>query len=918
MNNNNEIIIEIAERIEQHRNGELKMNARNNAVGMANVYYFDSERCFWLTNNPNNRGISFGKDSFGNPVIISSGKTTYEKDGQPIFKNTRIGELIIRYSKGTFDVKTPTGIQKLTIYNNAFYIPERPPLLAKDITINVNESKPRYYNSLFEIISKINELDKAIIEAERLKKEEEERIEKEKIKDTKRRDEIIEKLDLAKERKEEALKKMQSFIRKSAELRYQPILDPWQEEIKRSFLFNGTIAIDGGPGTGKTTSLIQRMKFLTDATAIEDYLPNLTQKQKELLYDSNNWIFYSPSELLKQFLKNNMTREGLLANDETVKVWEEQKRTLLKKYKLINSETQNPFLVLRKFADEPFLPHDGKKLLQIINAFEKFYLNYQNEKLTKLTAIEVSNFKWKNEGTSIKNYITRQEKAFNLEGLIRLYFNIEDNFSEEIKAFSRKFNELLTKSAASLIVQLEKTPKATENLEILFNKWKEESQQVEEEELDIDEEVEQEYEQNEEENDFDNLLLRKLKSLIRKSALISFDKNQKLAKRDKELNEIVSEFLDIKKLPDFNEIGQLAFFTKYFERVTKGIRANLISEIPALYKSFRKNALKNNNLPLNKKVLQNIVEKEKEKNKRIHPEEQSLLIYFINKLIKSSYSVSKNKSISITHPYFEAFREVSKPVIGIDEATDFHLVDLICMHSLGHLEISSVTYSGDLMQRMTTTGIRNWNELKSFIPKFNVKELLISYRQSPTLIEIAQHLYHTATSKEADYISYMDFDDKEPKPLLFINDVEEESIEWIAKRILEIYNAYGNSIPSIAVFLPEEGQLQSFSQKLGNIDELADVDIKVMACNNGQVLGEENTVRVFSLDYIKGLEFEAVFFHNIDEVVNNSSADLMFKNLYVGLSRASFYLGITSKSEIEEISKLPNILDGRKNNWKII
>ena len=918
MNNNNEIVIEIAEKIEQHRNGEWRMNARNNAVGIANVYYFNSERCFWLMNNPNNRGISFGKDSFGNPVIISSGKTTYEKDGQPIFKNTKIGELIIRYSKGTFEVKTPTGIHKLTIYNNAFYIPERPPLLAKDITINVNEPKPRYYNSLFEIISKIDELDKAIIEAERLKKEEEERIEKEKIKDTKRRDEIIEKLDLAKERKEEALKKMQSFIRKSAELRYQPILDPWQEEIKRSFLFNGTIAIDGGPGTGKTTSLIQRMKFLTDATAIEDYLPNLTQKQKELLYDSNNWIFYSPSELLKQFLKNNMTREGLLANDETVKVWEEQKRTLLKKYKLINSETQNPFLVLRKFADEPFLPHDGKKLLQIINAFEKFYLNYQNEKLTKLTAIDVSNFKWKNEGTSIKNYITRQEKAFNLEGLIRLYFNIEDNFSEEIKTFSRKFNELLTKSAASLIVQLEKTPIAIENLEILFNKWKEESQHAEEEELDIDEELEQENEQNEEENDFDDLLLRKLKSLLRKSALISFDKNQKLAKRDKELNEIVSEFLDIKKLPDFNEIGQLAFFTKFFERVTKGIRANLISEIPALYKSFRKNALKNNNLPLNKKVLQNIVEKEKEKNKRIHPEEQSLLLYFINKFIKSSYSVSKNKSNSITHPYFEAFREVSKPVIGIDEATDFHLVDLLCMYSLGHLEISSITYSGDLMQRITTTGIRNWNELKSFIPKFNVKELLISYRQSPTLIEIAQHLYHTATSKEAEYISYMDSDDKEPKPLLYINDMEEESIEWMSKRILEIYNAYGNSIPSIAVFLPEESQLQSFSQKLGNINELADVDIKVMACNNGQVLGEENTVRVFSLDYIKGLEFEAVFFHNIDEIVNSSSADLMFKNLYVGLSRASFYLGITSKSEIEEISKLPNILDGRKNNWKIM
>src|SRR5690606_16376878 len=126
--------------------------------------------------------------------------------------------------------------------------------------------------------------------------------------------------------------------------------------------------------------------------------------------------------------------------------------------------------------------------------------------------------------------------------------------------------------------------------------------------------------------------------------------------------------------------------------------------------------------------------------------------------------------------------------------------------------------------------------------------------QSPTLLDIAQHLYRTATGQEAEYISYMDRDKNEPKPLLYTNDDEEETIEWIANRILEIYRAYGNSIPSIAIFLPKENDILSFAERLGNIDVVADVDIKVMACNNGQVLGEENTVRVFSLEYIKGLE----------------------------------------------------------------
>ena len=81
---------------------------------------------------------------------------------------------------------------------------------------------------------------------------------------------------------------------------------------------------------------------------------------------------------------------------------------------------------------------------------------------------------------------------------------------------------------------------------------------------------------------------------------------------------------------------------------------------------------------------------------------------------------------------------------------------------------------------------------------------------------------------------------------------------------------------------------------------MSDVGFLVKACRNGEVLGDKNTVRIFSIDKIKGLEFEAVFFHNLDELQNqNLSNDLLLKYLYVGLSRATFYLGLTVSEDLE-------------------
>jgi hypothetical protein len=81
---------------------------------------------------------------------------------------------------------------------------------------------------------------------------------------------------------------------------------------------------------------------------------------------------------------------------------------------------------------------------------------------------------------------------------------------------------------------------------------------------------------------------------------------------------------------------------------------------------------------------------------------------------------------------------------------------------------------------------------------------------------------------------------------------------------------------------------------LGKNSLLANSLLVVEACKDGKYIGSNSAIRVFSIDKIKGLEFEAVFFHNLDSLQDlDIDEQLLAKYLYVGLSRATFYLGVT-------------------------
>jgi superfamily I DNA/RNA helicase len=156
-------------------------------------------------------------------------------------------------------------------------------------------------------------------------------------------------------------------------------------------------------------------------------------------------------------------------------------------------------------------------------------------------------------------------------------------------------------------------------------------------------------------------------------------------------------------------------------------------------------------------------------------------------------------------------------------------------------------------------------------------------------------------------------DESCPNPLLLESDDEEEKAEWIAKRVLEVKQKYG-FVPSIAVFVADKQDAAELEVLLKDDGRLENNGIDVKDCSSGDNLSAQDMLRIFPLDKVKGMEFEVVFFHNIDKVDQN---DLIDRYLYVGLSRATFYMAVTSNPIKDE--KLEDLSEQfkKEGKWKV-
>jgi DNA helicase IV len=186
-------------------------------------------------------------------------------------------------------------------------------------------------------------------------------------------------------------------------------------------------------------------------------------------------------------------------------------------------------------------------------------------------------------------------------------------------------------------------------------------------------------------------------------------------------------------------------------------------------------------------------------------------------------------------------------------------------------------------------GSRTLNDLRWVYPDFDVRPIRVTYRHSRQLNELASKLASFSGQEAPIPELPPDVNSEGVDPVLAKGVAGSELIDWLAERMIEI-ERFTQKLPSIAVLVNDETEVHPIAEELTTA--LSGQNIQVVACPGGQVIGQENDVRVFDVQHIKGVEFEAVFFVGVDNLAKRKP-DIFDKFLYVGVTRAATYLGIT-------------------------
>lgn len=668
-------------------------------------------------------------------------------------------------------------------------------------------------------------------------------------------------------------------------LRDQPILDRYQDEIFRLPL-DARLLILGAPGTGKTTTLIRRLGQKLDAASLGEAEQSLVESASEIQQTphSESWMMFTPTDLLKQFLKEAFARERVPASDLRIKTWQEYRRDL----------ARNTFKILRTAkGGGTFVEKEGIQNLspeamnRPIHWFNDFHV-WQRAKFVQdlgeaARVLACSQSPEAREiGQRLAAILTRAD-----------HDTLPDVF-EELSAEIPRIKDFIAtlkagsdaKIKAALNLQLNRSSTFLDELVRVIDELQPaEAEAMDEDQDDVD--IEDDEELVETRTDRAGALNAYIQAVRADARAAASNRTLNRTSR----NAKVMQWLSSRSLaePERIEVGislQLQSGARHFVNPVK----RHIDGIPRRYRAFRRL----------RQTQDTWYVRERFEGRVIHPLEMDIVLLSVLRTTRDLLGRSDirrkidDPPWSMLKPVLEQYRNQ----IFVDEATDFSPIQLACMAALGHPTLRSFFACGDFNQRLTAWGSQSVDDLKWIFPDLDVREVTITYRHSKQLNELARAIIHAVGGADQTVAlpPFVDNEGVAPALLESANEMP-RVVQWLANRIREIERFVGR-LPSIAIFVNSEAEVGPMADALR--DALAEDNVQVMACRDGQAVGQDTSVRVFHVQHIKGLEFEAVFFITVDQLAG-LYPDLFEKYLYVGATRAATYLGLTCEGALPAV-----------------
>ena len=659
---------------------------------------------------------------------------------------------------------------------------------------------------------------------------------------------------------------VQARIVEGFSLRDKPILDEIQDELFRLPIAS-QIILTGAPGTGKTTTLIKRLAQKTSPEFIEEELDGITDEQKTVLFDRDkSWILFSPSDLLKEYLKESLSKEGFPANNNSVVTWDNVRRTLARDVlKILKSGNQG------HFTQKDLALLCARSSAETTEYAEEFFAFFQSrirndaeEEIDAISQIE-SSLIWKEP-----IYISLAKRCEPFIGEIKKQRDSKRSNLELFESLTRvkedkdKIEHSLTTVIKELKDALTDSTQSSAKLKGLIGqiKWK-----------------------------------------------LQEDAKGTFASLLDELAKFSEEAIESKVKGAMDALSVLRKRLQEIKWVFEGY-VKRIEAVPQIYQEFRQLLLREKNQSYLNRDYENEI-----KQTRISTAEVDILVFLMLREARSLFSNDSSllyrKSSS---DILEGIKDYYRTSVVVDEAPDFSAIQLGCMAYLSHPKFTSVSLSGDLMQRVTLNGIASWQECEIYSKRFEVHVLDRAYRQSSRLLGLAAKLYQNSMNEPAGFVSAFEPTQQDPSPLKLHAKDRRSLGAWLSERVLEIYELNKRRLPSIAVLVSSEEEVSQIYDAI--YEPLNEQSIEVEKCPEGKVLGTEAKVRIFSLNYIKGLEFGGVFLIGIDRIAAKHPA-LVDRYLYVSLTRATTFLGVTYETAFPEQLKIVET-DFEDGNWKIL